>query len=134
MTENDYRSLVLNEYGDADDVFVYGGEELNPPEYGRVFVAVKPKTTTALTEEEKSDIKNNILKPKNIVGILPEVVDPEYTYVMFSVKSGYDETLTNRTELDLKALLIAYITLYATTELCKFGKHLYINQLESSLS
>lgn len=64
MTENDYRSLVLNEYGDADDVFVYGGEELNPPEYGRVFVAVKPKTTTALTEEEKSDIKNNILKPK----------------------------------------------------------------------
>lgn len=131
VTENDYRSLVLNEYGDADDVFVYGGEELNPPEYGRVFVAVKPKTTTALTEEEKSDIKNNILKPKNIVGILPEVVDPEYTYVMFSVKSGYDETLTNRTELDLKALLIAYITLYATTELCKFGKHLYINQLEA---
>ena len=131
VTENDYRSLVLNEYGDADDVFVYGGEELNPPEYGKVFVAVKPKTTNTLTEEEKSDIKNNILKSKNIVGILPEVIDPEYTYVMFRAKSAYDPTLTTKTVLDLKALIITYITLYATTELCKFGKHLYINQLEA---
>lgn len=131
VTENDYRSLVLNEYGDADDVFVYGGEELVPPEYGRVYIAVKPKTNTVLTEEEKSDIKNNILKPKNIVGILPEIVDPEYTYVMFTAKSAYDPTMTTRTALELKALLISYITLYATTELCKFGKHLYINQLEA---
>ena len=131
VTENDYRSLVLNEYGDADDVLVYGGEELNPPEYGKVFIAVKPKTTTTLTEEEKSDIKNNILKSKNIVGILPEVVDPEYTYVMFSVKSAYEPTKTTRSMLDIKALIIAYVTLYATSELSKFGKHLYINQLEA---
>ena len=131
VTENDYRSLVLNEYGDADDVFVYGGEEIYPPEYGRVYIAVKPKTTTTLTDQEKDDIKNNILKPKNIVGILPEIIDPEYTYVMFKAKSAYDPTMTTKTALELKALLISYITLYATTELCKFGKHLYINQLEA---
>ena len=131
VTEEDYRSLVLNEYGDADDVFVYGGEEIYPPEYGRVYIAVKPKTTSVLTDQEKEDIKNNILKPKNIVGILPEIIDPEYTYVMFKAKSAYDPTLTTKTALELKALLISYITLFATTELCKFGKHLYINQLEA---
>ena len=131
VTENDYRSLVLNEYGDADDVFVYGGEEIYPPEYGRVYIAVKPKTTTVLTDQEKDDIKNNILKPKNIVGILPEIIDPEYTYVMFKAKAGFDSTLTTKTALELKALIIAYITLYANTELGKFGEHLYINQLES---
>ena len=131
VTSNDYESLILNEYGNVDDVKIYGGEDADPPQYGKVFITIKPSTTTTLTNDEKQSIKNEILKTKNVVGVIPEIIDPDYTYVTFDARAGFNSKITSKTSADLSPIILAYINLYANTELSKFGKNLYVNQLEN---
>jgi len=131
VTANDYESLILNEYGNVDDVKIYGGEEANPPQYGKVFISIKPTTSSVLTNDEKQSIKTDILKSKNVVGVIPELIDPDYTYVTFDLRSGFDSKVTSKTQSELRPLLLAYVNLYANTELSKFGSNLYVNQLEN---
>lgn len=130
VTKNDYKALTLNQYGDADDVVVFGGEDFDPPQYGKVFVCVKPTSGGVLTEDEKQDILRDIYKSKSVVGIIPEIIDPDYTYLLFNAKFNFDPTLTSRNANTLKTILVSYLTAYTTGELSKFGKNLYVNKLE----
>ena len=130
VTTNDYRSLVLANYGDADDVTVFGGEDFDPPKYGKVYISVKPTSNTTLTKIEKDNIKKDILEEKNVVGVIPEIIDPEYTYLKFQSKFSYDKTLTEQTSESLRSLILVYLSLYSAASLSKFGKNLYVNRLE----
>ena len=130
VTANDYKSLILANYGNADDVTVFGGEELDPPQYGRVFVTIKPSSSNILTENEKETIKRDILTPKSVVGVIPEIMDPDYTYISFNTKFSYDDSLNNRTEPLLRSAINLFLDFYADVSLSKFGRNLYINKLE----
>ena len=130
VTKNDYKALTLAEYGNADDVLVFGGEDYDPPQYGKVFVSVKPTSGGILTDDQKQDILRDVYASKSVVGVIPEIIDPEYTYLKFRAKFDYDSTLTTRTQQDLQTIIFVYLDLYADTNLSKFGKNLYINQLE----
>lgn len=130
VTENDYKSLILANYGDSDDVAVFGGENYDPPQYGRVYVSVKPASGGILTETEKENIKRDILRTKNIVGIIPDIIDPEYTYLKYNAKFSYDKTMTTSSPETLKNTILVYLSLYSNVFLSKFGKNLYVNRLE----
>ena len=130
VTKNDYKALTLNQYGDADDVVVFGGEDFDPPQYGKVFVSVKPTSGGVLTEDEKQDILRDIYKSKSVVGVIPEIIDPDYTYLLFNAKFDFDSTLTSRNSNTLTSILNGYLVAYSSLELSKFGKNLYINKLE----
>lgn len=130
VTKNDYKSLTLSQYGDSDDVVVFGGEDYDPPQYGKVFVCIKPSSGGVLTEDEKQDVIRDIYASKSVVGVIPEIIDPEYTYLLFNSTFDYDETLTTKNILQLRAEILTYLSLYASTALSKFGKNLYVNKLE----
>jgi hypothetical protein len=130
VTKNDYKSLTLSQYGNSDDVLVFGGEDFSPPQYGKVFVCIKPSSGGILTEDQKQDVIRDIYSTKNVVGIIPEIIDPEYTYLLFNAQFDYDSTLTTLQPTALKALITIYLSGYASTNLSKFGKNLYINKLE----
>lgn len=130
VTKNDYKSLTLSEYGNADDVLVYGGEDYDPPQYGKVFVSIKPSSGGILTEDQKQDILKDIYKTKSVVGVIPEIIDPEYSYLKFDAKFDYDSSLTLKSEPELRSLILVYLGLYANENLSKFGKNLYVNKLE----
>ena len=121
MTANDYKALILSNYGNADDVVVFGGEDFDPPKYGRVYVSVKPSSGGVLTEIEKKNIINDILKPKSVVGVIPDIIDPEYTYLSFTAKFSFDETLNNKTKEALRAAITVFLDLYGTATLSKFA-------------
>ena len=59
VTLNDYKAKVKEYYPNADAVAVWGGEDNNPPEYGKVFVALKPNNADYLSATEKKDVKEN---------------------------------------------------------------------------
>jgi len=130
VTKNDYKSLTLAEYGNADDVLVFGGEDYDPPQYGKVFVSIKPSSGGVLTEDEKEDVLRDVFRAKNVVGVIPEIIDPSYTYLKFNAQFDYDSTLTTKNEQELRTLIFVYLGLFSTENLSKFGKNLYINKLE----
>jgi hypothetical protein len=113
VTAEDYRVVLAQQYGDqAEAIFVWGGEDNDPPVYGKVYVSVKPKNATKLTDLQKLAIAKNILKQKSIVSVIPEIVDPDYLYIVLDLNIKYNSaktTLAKETlEQNIKNLIYAY--------------------------
>jgi hypothetical protein len=121
VTAEDYKTILTRDYTTADSILVWGGEESDPPQYGKVFVSIKPQNATKLSTLEKLSIQNTILQRKNILGITPEVVDPDYTYLVLDMTVRYDSTLTSLSATDLETLLNTTVDAYMTERLGKFG-------------
>lgn len=120
VTADDYKAIVKNNYTNTETISVWGGEEQAVPEYGKVFLSIKPANADTLTATQKQFIKDSILKTKNLVSITPEIVDPDYTYIKLEVFFKYDPNLTSLTAGELKNAVIATITNYNNTNLKKF--------------
>lgn len=90
VTPDDYKSIIKNEFADLEAVAVWGGEDNDVPDYGKVYVSIKPLSGEVLTDAQKTTIKTNILKPKNVVSITPVLVDPDYTYIDLEVYFKYN--------------------------------------------
>ena len=73
---------------------MWGGEDNDPPDYGRVYVCIKPLLAETLTTAEKTNITGAILKGKNVVSITPQIVDPNFTYLELDVSFKYNPNLT----------------------------------------
>lgn len=120
VTSDDYKTIILNNYANVETITVWGGEENDPPQYGKAYISIKPKNSEALSEVEKQKIKDQILKQKNVVSITPELIDPEYTYVYLQAFFKYDPNLTDKTTGELQALVKDVISAYNDNELKKF--------------
>ena len=120
VTAQDYRAIILKNFSNISSISTWGGEDNDPVDFGKVYVSVKPLTASVLTESEKLDIKNNILKGKNIVSITPELVDPEETNLELDVFFKYNPNLTDRTSVDLESLIKDVIADYNFNNLNKF--------------
>lgn len=120
VTPDDYRAAILENYSDVESITVWGGEQNDPPQYGKAYISIKPKSGETLDPVEKQKIKDQILKPRNIVSIIPEIVDPEYTYVKLQVYYKYNPALTSRTAGELKQLVTETIENYNNSELQQF--------------
>ena len=120
VTADDYKATILNNYANIETITAWGGEENEPPEYGKVYVSIKPKDAEALTAVQKQFIIDTILRTKNVVSITPEIVDPTYTYVTVDVFFKYDPNLTDQTSGELKNLVINTVNTYNETDLKRF--------------
>lgn len=121
VTAEDYKTILTREYTSADSIQVWGGEESDPPQYGKVLIAIKPQGASRLSTLEKLSIQNTILQKKNVLGINPEVVDPDYVYIVLNMLVRYNSGLTTLTAKDIERLVNESITSYASEKLGKFG-------------
>ena len=129
VTENDYKTLILNNFGDIESVSVWGGEENDPPLYGRVFVSVKPNSGTVLSSSQRENIINDILDSKNLVTVTPILVDPDYTYLRVNSNVIYDQSLTGLSNEEIRINVIASIRNFVDTILEKFNTSLNYSKL-----
>lgn len=120
VTVEDYKSLIFRLYPEAETVNAWGGEDNVPPVYGKVFLSIKPTSTTILTAAQKNYIINEILKQKNVVSITPEIVDPEYIQLEINTTIYYNPRLTAKSETELKTLVVDTIKAYNTENLESF--------------
>lgn len=107
VTKEDYIYLLQqNNIGlSFDAVNVWGGEENDPPIYGEVCVAIKPKGGYVLTENQKQQIVNNILLPVSVMTVTPKLVDVDYVYLVLESKVLYEQKKTNLTSGQIAELV-----------------------------
>ena len=121
VTVEDYKAIMYRLYPEAESVNVWGGEDNVPPQYGRVFLSVKPTTTDILTAAQKDFIKTQLLKQKNVVSITPVIVDPEYIKLEIVTTAYYNPRMTGMSETELKSLVTQTIKDYNTQNLQSFS-------------
>jgi hypothetical protein len=93
LTANDYETLIPAKiYPDTESISVFGGEELVPPQYGKVFISIKPRTGDFLPNLIKENIKLK-LKKYAVAGIVPEILDLKYLYIEVDSKIYYNTNL-----------------------------------------
>ena len=120
VTTDDYKTIIYNSFAEAKSVAVWGGEDNNPPVYGKTYICVKPKSATKLTNQQKSDIVNTILSSKNVVSVTPEVLDPEYLNIALNVTVYYNPRNTIRTAEEIENLVRDTIFKYDDSDLQRF--------------
>ena len=128
VTADDYKTLMLQQ-ATVDSCVVWGGEDNDPPTYGKVFIAIKPTTGDVLTATEKINLINSIIKPKKVLTISTEIVDPEYIYIIVDATVKYQSDATISTSAEIKQLVIDTIKTYNTDEINQFSKYFRYSKL-----
>ena len=121
VTPDDYKGIIQNSYGNVDTLTVWGGEDNIPPDYGKVYISIKPLDGEFLTDTQKAEIIGVHLKPKNVVSITPVLVDPNYTYIDLEVFYKYNPNISNATEAALSEQIRSVLTAYNNDNLKAFG-------------
>ena len=131
VTSRDYEAIISSIYPQTESVAVIGGEELDPPQFGKVQISIKPKNGTYVSDFDKQNIKSK-LKNYAIAGINSDIIDLKVIYVELHSTVYYDSAKVVD-HLNLKSLITDSLTKYSNNvEMNKFGgrfKYSKINQL-----
>lgn len=130
VTISDYVALTPILYPNAELVKVFGGETLNPPEYSKVFIAIKPYNGLFISELEKINLSEEF-KRYTLVSVTVEFYDPQIYNINLSVKVIYNKTRTTKTPAQLFSLMQSILANYInTSELFQFGGEFSSSELE----
>ena len=132
VTLSDYEVSVRDAIGDIQDIAIYGGQTLTPPQYGKVFISVKPQSGLYLTDGQKQTILD-YLETKKIVTVIPEVVDADYTFIFINSSSKYNANNTSLTKAELESDIRTAIEGFNNTFLQSYGNNFRYSKLLSSI-
>ena len=121
VTTEDYENLLKLNFPEINAVTAFGGEDLDPPQFGRVFVAVDLNDVDGLPEI-KRDEYYRFLRPRSPVSIDPIFVNPAYSYIGIKTVVKYNVDLTNLTPNDIKTIVLNSILEYAQKSLNNFNR------------
>jgi hypothetical protein len=119
VTLNDYKAKVQEYYPNADAVAVWGGEDNDPPEYGKVFVALKPQNSDYLSDTEKSLVTKK-LNDLNMLTVRPKIIDAEIVKILITCVFKYNENATDLSIGELEAIVNTAIQKFDTDNLQNF--------------
>jgi len=121
VSTQDYEAIVPQVYPNVASIACYGGEEAEPPEFGKVFLAIKPKNADKLSLSEKNSVLKK-LREYSVAAIQPTIIDPSILYVDMVSFVYYNPNNTRRTPAEIKNLVITTLTaLNSSGEFNKFG-------------
>jgi len=132
VTVADYKAMLLKNFDNIKAINVWGGEDNDPPEYGKVFISVIPNTDPTLSELEKNTILS-ILKDKKELTKIIEFVDPKYLSVNIESTVHYDSALTTNSEKDIEGIVRDTIISFGANNLQNFGDVLRFSQLSKEI-
>ena len=120
VTAADYEALIPKIYPETESVSVFGGEELSPPQYGKVFITIKPFYGPYVPDSIKNNL-NTMLRKYSVAGIVTEIQDLKYLYVEVDVNAYYNPSLTSSANA-VKTVILNNITSYADSSVMnKYG-------------
>ncbi len=132
VTTDDYETLMKLNFPEVNVVTAYGGEEVDPPQFGKVYVAIDLKDLDGLPDT-KRDQYYRFLKPRSPVSIDPVIVSPDYMYVLVETLVKYNVNVTSLNPDDIKTLVISSILGYASTNLNDFNKTMRYSRLTQAI-
>jgi hypothetical protein len=119
VTSNDYEALIPKIYPESESVSVFGGEELDPPSYGKVFISIKPKFGPFVPNLVKDNLKN-MLRKYSVAGIVTEILDLKYLYIEIDSAVYYNENLFSEPS-ELKTIITNNIINYSKENLNNYS-------------
>ena len=129
VTAEDYMALIESQYSNINSITVWGGEDNDPPIYGKVFVSIEPLPNSVITESDKTAIARDILKPRGVVGIQPVFVDPTYLYASFNITARYLKNNTSVSAAVIQNTMGEYLASYFVNTTAKVKKNFYYSEL-----
>jgi hypothetical protein len=120
VTTTDYQTLITKDYPNIESVSAWGGEDNDPVVYGKIFLSLKTRQNIQLTNADKENIKNTLIRNRNVVTVTPEIVDPDLAYLRIFAKVNYNPSLTAYDSGQLSSLVRAAIFDYNDEELNTF--------------
>jgi len=111
VTADDYSAIIRRIYPATSDIIIFGGEDQDPPQYGKVFIVLKPKDAAYLTSLTKSNIVAELQK-YSVASIEPEIIDPSILYVELNSKIYYNGSSTDQTPAQIRDKAIAAVQNY----------------------
>jgi hypothetical protein len=120
VTATDYETIVAQIYPEVESISAFGGENLNPPQFGKVFISIKPVNGEFLSNNVKDNIKT-ALRKYAVAGIVPEIIDLKYLYVEFDTTVYYNPNFTVSPEA-LRTNIIEIINTYSkSNDINRYG-------------
>ncbi len=129
VTKDDLIAIINTRYPYFSAINVWGGEENDPPVYGKVFIAAKPTEGYAVTESEKSTVINDVIKPVSVVTVTPEFVDVDYNFINVFADVYYDPTKTTRSADTIKTITRNAIITYRNSNLNNFNSKFKLSKM-----
>ena len=140
VTKSDYIKLIQQKYPEFDAVNVWGGEENNPPIYGKVFISAKPKLGFEVSDTEKDFFINQVVKPISVLTVTPEFIDVDYNFMKLISTVYYDPSKTTLDTTTLTSKVSTAITNFANLNLNQFNStfkssrlRTYVDDSDSSI-
>lgn len=130
VTSQDFINLTLTKFPQFQAVVAYGGEDLTPPQYGKVAISIKPYGSIAVVSDYLKSEVVNYLKGKSLT-TEPIVVDPEFLYLKINTNVKYNSSITTKSLATIKALVQNSVSSYANLNLNAFGSDFAYSKLVS---
>jgi hypothetical protein len=120
VTPRDYETIIPKIYPEVESISAFGGEEMSPPQYGKVFVAIKPQNGRFVPNSIKDNIKRELRK-YSVAGIVSEIIDLKYIYVEYDSVIYYNSNSTVGPN-DLQSIIFNNLTRYSRSdEMNRYG-------------
>ena len=132
IIKNDYERIISSENSDIQSVTAFGGELADPAVYGKVFIALKPVGALQSTENKKVSIKTSIID-RTPLGVDPVMIDPEYTYIIPTIKVFYNRTTSSATTSEVETSALSAIADFSTNNLEQFDRRFRFSRFVRSL-
>ena len=123
VTSEDYENLLKANFPEINAVVAYGGEDANPPQYGRIFLSIDLQEVDGLPKIKEDEYKK-FLRSRSSVAIEPLFVSPDYTYIYVNTNIKYNINRTGLNPEDIRTYVIDSILNHASTNLNNFGRTL----------
>ena len=131
VSTRDYEAIIPQIYPNVGSISCYGGEEAEPPEYGKVFLAIKPKNADKLSLSEKNVILKK-LREYSVAAIQPSIIDPSILFIDIDSFVYYNPNITRKVASEVKTSVLSALTiLNASGEFNKFGGKFKYSKLQS---
>ena len=130
VTVSDYELIIERDYPNVDSVSVWSGADNIPPVYGKIFMSLSPKAGYYISDTEKLRIIDEVIRNRSVVTVIPEIVDPEYVFILARVDVNYDPSKTTLSETSLKNLVRTTILNYRNTDLATFKSTFRVSKLQ----
>jgi hypothetical protein len=130
VTADDYSILLRQRFPEIQSVSVYGGDELDPPRFGKVAISVNLRGQSRLSDAVKSEYVR-YLSTRSPLAIEPIFIDPEFLYAETLVEVTYSRNLTNKSQDQLETIIREAVASFSVTNLDDFGETLRVSRLTS---
>lgn len=132
VTAEDYRNILFAQFPEIRDIYVYGGEELTPPDYGKVYIAVDIENSVGLSDFEKNKIQG-FIGTRTPISITPVVISSDYTFVGITSSISYNLNVSSLSASDIQGKVLSAIQDYNSENLEKFNARFRYSQLLAAI-